>query len=140
MGDWKTVRYDPAYPEPLDPEIIPLCDALNAAGFVTTTSCSGHGSACQWPHVWFEPSDDTRIERMVRFVKATENFDYPPHTTVWQKEILLEGYAWSVEIHLWDGVDRDTPWQEALRKTGEACKRVAQAIEAWHECELGEHL
>ena len=41
--DWDTVRNDPNYEEKLDPEIIPLCDALNRAGFSTTQSCCGHG-------------------------------------------------------------------------------------------------
>ena len=131
MANYNVVRNDPGYPEPLDPEVIPLCDALNAAGFVTISSCSGHGGS-MWPHVWFEHSEDARIERMVRFVRTTENFDYPPYTTVWQKEILLEGYAWSVEIHLWDGVNCDTPWEEALARAGKAMIQVARAIDQWH--------
>ena len=133
MTDWQTVRYDPAYSaEKLDPEVIELCDALNAAGFVTTSSCSGHGSGGTWPHVWFEPSDDARIERMVRFVRTTENFDYSPYRTVWQKEIDLDGYAWSVEIHLSD-VYYNTPWQVALAKAGAAMLQVARAIEEWYK-------
>jgi tRNA(Phe) wybutosine-synthesizing methylase Tyw3 len=135
MAEWKTVRYDPNYPESLDPEIIPLCDALNAAGFVTTSSCSGHGGN-MWAHVYFEHSTDARIESMARFVKARENVDYHPWFSMFQKEVLLDGYVWSIEVHL-NEVYSDTPWQEALRKTGEACNRIAQAIEAWHKSDSG---
>jgi hypothetical protein len=84
MADWKVVRNDPDYPEPLDPEIVPLCDALNAAGFVTTSSCSGHGR--DWPYVWFEHSTDARIEDLARFVLGTEGEYYRSHFTVWQKD------------------------------------------------------
>ena len=100
MSDWQTVRYNPAWEETLDPELIPLLDAMNAAGFVTTSSCSGHGIA--WPHIWFAHSTDERIERLARFVKGGENGDYRPYFTMWQKEILREpnACAWCVEFHL----------------------------------------
>lgn len=36
------------YPSNMDPECVPLCDALNALpGIVTTESCCGHG---EYPH------------------------------------------------------------------------------------------
>jgi hypothetical protein len=123
--DWKTVRYDPTYEEKLDPEIIPLCDALNAAGIVTVSSCVGHGHS--WPHVWFEHSSDERLERLARFVKATEAGDYRPYFTMWRKEIMDDGYAWSVELHLND-VYRDTPPAVREGKEKEALARVTQAV------------
>lgn len=135
MADWKTVRFDPTYEEKLDPGIIPLCDALNAIGIVTTSSCVGHGHS--WPHVWFQHSTDERIERLARFVKGTEVGDYRPHFSMWQKEILLSGedtllhdgtgYAWSVEIHIND-VYRDTPVAVRVEKENEALARVTQAV------------
>jgi hypothetical protein len=137
MADWKTVRFDPAYEEKLDPEIIPLCDALNAIGIVTTSSCVGHGHS--WPHVWFQHSTDERIERLARFVKATEVGDFRPYFSVWQKEILLPGsaedmllqggtgYAWCVEIHVND-VYGDTPRSVTREKENEALTRVTQAV------------
>jgi hypothetical protein len=126
MAEWKTVRHDPNYVEPLDEEIIPLCDALNAAGFVTTSSCYGHGY--RWPHIWFEHSDDLRIERLARFVKAGERGDYRPYFTVWQKEICSEGYAWSVEIHL-NEVYGDTSLFVIAEKTNRALALITEAVE-----------
>lgn len=133
MADWKTVRFDPSYVEPLDTEIIPLCDALNAAGFVTTSSCVGHGHS--WPHVWFEHSSDERIERLARFVKNREVGDFRPYFTMWQKEILLEGYAWSVEIHV-NEVYRDTPGVERVRKENAALACVTLAVRDFPNCFL----
>lgn len=135
MGDWQTVRYDPAYEEPLDEEIIPLCDALNAAGFVTTASCCGHGSA--WPQVWFEHSTDERIESMARFVLAREQGDYRPFSSIFRKEVCREGYAWSLQIHL-NRVFADTPKETALNEAKQAMDRVAQSIAAWHKSGVGQ--
>src|SRR5579864_2093461 len=128
MADWNKVRYDPSYPEPLDPEIVPLCDALNAARFVTTASCCGHGKA--WPHVWFEHSTDERIESVARFVKERERGDFRPHFSMWQKEILEQGYAWSVEIHL-NNAYGDTPAEDGLRMAVSAISEVTRAITEW---------
>lgn len=130
MADWLTVRYDPTYEEPLDEELIPLLDALNAAGFVTISSCSGHGRS--WPHIWFEHSTDERIERLVRFVKRFEEGDYRAHFTMWTKEILLEAnaltnghaYAWMVELHLNNVFGGDTPPTSAAFMLAEAVKAV----------------
>jgi hypothetical protein len=105
MADWQTVRYDPTYDEPLDVEIIPLLDAMNAAGFVTITSCWGHGR--QNPMVWFEHSTDERIERLARFVKSHERSDFSRYSSDWQKEIDHAGYSWSIRIrsHNLNGAD-----------------------------------
>ena len=97
MADWQTVRYDPTYVEPLDPEIIPLCDALNAAGFVTDTSCWGH--CFHWPKVWFKHSSDERIEALARFIIGRVQFDDCPYYLRIQKEIRIDDYLWSIEIH-----------------------------------------
>lgn len=137
MADWQTVRFDPTYVEKLDPEIIPLCDALNAIGIVTTSSCVGHGHS--WPHVWFLHSTDERIERLARFVKQTEAGDYRPHLSMWQKEILLPGsgvdtllnngtgYAWCVEIHA-HRIFGDTPPDVRVKIEKEALACVTQAV------------
>lgn len=125
MADWKTVRFDPTYEEKLDLEIIPLCDALNSVGIVTTSSCVGHGHS--WPHVWFEHSSDERIERLARFVKETEAGDYQPYFTMWQKEILPDGYAWCMELHIND-VYSDTPSRVCIAKENDALARVTQAV------------
>lgn len=45
----------PDYGEPMDPQIVPLCDALNDAGFTTLSSCCGH--RVNWPHVFFSTTD-----------------------------------------------------------------------------------
>jgi hypothetical protein len=128
MADWKTVRYDPSYDEKLDPEIIPLCDALNDAGFVTTSSCCGHGG--DWPHVWFEHSSDKKIEDMARFVMKAESGDYRPHFTTFQKSIDLDGYSWVLEIHL-NNVYADTPVADALSQARMAMAKVTLLIRAW---------
>jgi Methyltransferase TYW3 len=128
MADWMTVRHDPTWEEKLDPEVIPLCDALNAAGFVTTSSCSGHGGS--WPHVWFEHSADERIEAMARFVKAREEGAFRPFFSQFQKEILLDGYAWSLTVHLNDCYS-DTPPEETLRQAVFAMGEITKAIDDW---------
>ncbi|HEY5177771.1 MAG TPA: hypothetical protein VII95_19635 [Terriglobales bacterium] len=137
MADWKTVRFDPSYEEKLDAEIIPLCDALNAVGIVTTSSCVGHGHS--WPHVCFEHSTDERIERLARFVKGSECGDYRPYLTMWQKEILLPGsgedmllhggtgYAWSMEVHCSE-VYFNTSRADREQKENDALARITQAI------------
>lgn len=125
MADWKTVRYNPSWEEKLDPEIIPLCDALNAIGLVTTSSCIGHGHS--WPHVWFEHSTDERIEKLVRLIKATETGDYRPYFSMWQKEILPVGCAWSVEIHI-NNVYSDTPRSVVRAAEISAVNCIAQVI------------
>src|ERR1039458_7204695 len=86
MADYQTVRHDPTYPEKLDKEIVSLCDALNEAGLVTTTSCCGHGSF--HPTVWFEhPGDDSRIESLARYVLAAENHPCAPHITLFYRQV-----------------------------------------------------
>jgi hypothetical protein len=130
MADWNIVRYDPNYIEPLDAEIIPLCDALNDAGFVTVSSCSGHG--VNWAHVWFEHSSDERIESLARFVKSKEQGDYRDYFSMWQKEILLDGYMWSVEIQC-NNMYGNTPRAEGLKIMISAINQVAAAIRNWNE-------
>ena len=133
MADWKTVRYDPAWEEKLDEEIIPLCDALNAAGIVTLQSCCGHGT--DRPRVWFEHSTDARIESLARFVKRGEEGDYRAYFTMWQKEILwmnpLYGpYMWCVEVHL-NNVYGSTPPADSLREAVSALACVTRAVDKW---------
>ena len=129
MSDWKTVRFDPSYPEPLDPEIIPLCDALNAAGFITTASCCGHGA--DWPRVWFEHGSDERVESLARFIKSTEQRDYAPDFSVFQKEVLWpRGYLWCLELHL-NNVYRDTPASTGLAEASRALSRVTALVNEW---------
>ena len=124
---WETVRYGKTS-EPLDKEIISLCDALNNAGFVTISSCSGHGK--NWAHVWFEHSSDERIESMIRYVKKHEEKNEREYFSMWQKEVQDAGYEWCVEIHLND-VYGDTPKKIALKKTEDACNKTAQTINSW---------
>ena len=128
MADWKMVRFDPNYEEKLDPEIIPLCDALNTAGFVTTSSCCGHGQG--WPHVWFEHSTDERIEDLARFVLREEQSNFRPYFSMFQKEIRLDGYAWSLVLHL-NNVYSDTPESAALKEAESAITSVAALVEQW---------
>jgi hypothetical protein len=130
MAEWAVVRYDPSYEEPLDPEIIPLCDALNASGFVTTSSCCGHGQGR--PYVCFEHSTDERIESLARFVKAREEVAHRAYWSMWQKEILIEGYAWCVEIHL-NNVYAKTPQAEALKEAVSAIAKVAEAVSSFQQ-------
>lgn len=130
MADWNIVRFDPSYEEKIDPEILPLCDVLNASGFVTTASCCGHGR--DWPRVWFEHSTDARIEKLARFVLMTERGDYRPYFCLFQKEILIEGYLWSLEIHLND-VYATTPVASAMQQAELAISMVTMTIQKWHK-------
>jgi hypothetical protein len=133
MGDWKTVRYDPNAVEPLDPEIVPLCDAMWAAGFATICSCCGHG--VDWPRVWFEHSSDARIEYLARFIFKRETGDFRPFFTTVQKEILLDGYQWLLEIHL-NNVYADTPQDVCLREMIRAISEVTESVSAWHQQQI----
>ena len=126
MADWKTVRFDPDYEEKLDPEMIPLCDALNGAGFVTISSCVGHGHTLG-PYVQFEHSSDERIERLARFVKKTEHYNFRPYFTMWEKEILDEGYSWVIRVRL-NEIYYNTPSAIRVQKELDALSRVTQAV------------
>ena len=127
MADWQTVRFDPTYVEPLDEELLPLLDSLNAAGFTTTSSCCGHGH--NWPFVSFEHSTDERIESMARFVlkKSEGNMLYFPR---FRKEIWADGYDWAIHLHLIE-VFGNTQEQEFLRQSIEAIKIVAGYVDQW---------
>lgn len=129
MADWNTVRYDKAYPEPLDEEIIPICDALNEAGFETTCSCCGHGQ--DWARVWFQHKSDARVEDFARFVMESEKGDYRSHFTVFQKEIHPIGHIWVLEVHCND-VYSTTPSKDFLNKTNQALNSLSLAVKAWH--------
>ena len=125
MANWQTARFDDAYEEKLDEEIVPLCDALNAAGFVTVSSCCGHGG--DWPRVWFEHSTDARIGALARFVLATEQSDFAPDFSLFQKEVRLDGYLWCWELHL-NNVYRDTPTEVALAAARDALARATRLV------------
>jgi hypothetical protein len=125
MADWQTVRFDPAYPEPLDPEIVSLCDAMNAAGLRTTTSCCGHGT--RWPYVTFEHDSDDAVEAIARYVMAGEVGDYRPYFTMWQRETLPDGRRWSLHIHL-NEVYANTPPEDFLHAAVQAMARVAALL------------
>jgi hypothetical protein len=54
---------------------------------------------------------------------------------MWQKEILDDGYAWSVELHV-NEVYGDTPPAVRIRKENDALARVTQAIKDFRVGEL----
>ena len=60
------------YPDSMDPECIPLCDALNALpGIATHESCCGHGRG---PHrIWFSAATIESLQPVLEIVR--ENFD-----------------------------------------------------------------
>ncbi len=130
MADWQTVRYDPTYSEPLDQEIIPLCDALNNAGFTTISSCCGHGY--QWPMVEFEHSIDNRINNMIRYVLSRiGNYDYQPYQALFERMTRIDGYTWTLHIHIND-VYSDTPDDQTLALAVVYMNEVAQFITDWY--------
>jgi hypothetical protein len=144
MANWNTVRFDPNYEEKIDPEILSLCDAINAIpGFETTCSCCGHG--LEWPRVWFLASDKN-ADRLARFILAqekqlaeatadSEGITHRPYFTVWLRETILPesrvqhraGYYWIIEIHL-NRVFHDTPQAEALQEAVNAITSLANAV------------
>ena len=128
MADWNTAKYGSPTGEIIGPEILPLCEALNAAGFVTTSSCCGHGQ--RWPHVWFEHSTDERIEAMARFVIGQFWADHRPFRPAISKEIFPDGCGWCLEIHL-NNVYATTPADVAMKEAELAMSRVTWAIQAW---------
>lgn len=126
MAAWQTVRFDPSYEEPLDPEIVDLCDALNEAGFETTDSCCGHGA--DWPRVWWSGLvPDQRCEALARFLLDRFSFDYCPFTPWVSKGIEKVGHYWKLEIHL-HRVFATTPPMETLREAIAAMWAVANAV------------
>ena len=131
MATWQTVRFDPTYEEPLDPEIIPLCDALQAAGFNTVSSCFGHG--LDWPRVWWNSSTpDIRSESLARFLLRRSGGDYKPFTPFVQKEILDVGHRWMLEIHVHDTYC-DTPQTKAREMAAMAVMAVTKHVGEWAE-------
>jgi hypothetical protein len=131
MADWQTVRFDPSYEEKLDPEIVQLCDAFNAAGIITASSCCGHGF--MWPHVWFESGqNDAHIEKMARFVLKDEVGDNRRHFSSFSKEVRLDGYAWKLVVHL-NNMFIDTPLEEGLKEAVLALDRITLAVIAWQQ-------
>jgi hypothetical protein len=127
MADWQIVRFDPTYEEPLDVELIPLLDSLNAAGFVTTSSCCGHGH--NWPFVFFEHSTDERIESMARHV-LRRNEGSVLFFPRFRKEIWMDGYDWALHLHLVEAFG-DTQEEEFLRQSIEAINITAAFIDEW---------
>jgi len=89
--DWKTVRYDPDYEDRWTQRMIPLCDAPLKCRPVHYNLIMRWSWHTLGPYVQFEHSSDERIERLARFVKGTEHFDYRPYFTMWEKEILEDG-------------------------------------------------
>ena len=129
MADWQTARFDPAYEEPIDPSIIPLCDALQAAGFNTVASCCGHGQA--WPHVfWDDSTPDQTCEALARFLLRRTGGDYKPFTPWCQKEILETGHRWCLEIHVHDQY-ADTPTAKAFAMASMAILAVTKHVREW---------
>ena len=126
MADWKTVRFDPTYEESLDAPIVPLCDALQAAGFNTLSSCCGHGHG--WPHVfWDDSAPDARCEALARFLLAKAGGDYRPSRPEVAKCIQEVGHTWMLEIHV-HGMYANTPVDEAMRLTIEAINATAEHV------------
>lgn len=126
--DWETVRYDPTYPEPLDPEIIPLCDALNAAGFRTTSSCCGHG--VRNPAIWFEHSADELIEEFARFVISRQQENFLTSYASFKKEVFLQGYEWSLHLQL-TNVFGDTSIETCLKNMRIALDETISLVNEW---------
>jgi hypothetical protein len=130
VAEWNIVRFDPTYEEPLDPEIIPLCDAMNAAGFETIASCWGHGH--RRPAVWFKHSSDERIEKLARFIMAREQYDYHPFSSDFEKEIMMDGYRWCLGIRL-HNCFRDTSVEDFAQEASKALAAVTTAVSEWRE-------
>jgi hypothetical protein len=129
VSNWQTVRFDPTYEEPLDPSIIPLCDALQAAGFNTVSSCCGHGQ--DWPRVWWDSSTpDATCESFARYLLKRAGGDYRPFAPWVQKEILEDGHRWMLEIHVHDTY-ADTPTDRALAAANMAILAVAKYTREW---------
>lgn len=139
MSSWEETKKELAVTEPLDPEVIPLCDALNAAGFVTTSSCSGHGT--QRLMIWFKHSTDDRIEDMSRYLLRSlreRSRPYPdcnewnPYGLRIRKQIYEDpgDYSWSIEVDHW-GMHADCLGPPALEKVAAATNAIAGLVMEW---------
>lgn len=86
-----------SYPEKVDPEIVPLCDALNAAGFPTNASCWGHCRLNNGPHVTFfcEIEQAEALQRALR--EASDKDLTDGGLGVWQASLRMYLYPWGRE-------------------------------------------
>jgi len=138
LTSYYKVRDNPDYSEKLDPEIIPLCDALNTVGFATIASCSGVGHhSSSWPSVWFEHSDDERIENMARFVMLQTKELFERFFVQFSKvldDVDGDGYHWYLVVHL-TKVFGDSPIEVSREETVYAVAQVSQAIAEWARME-----
>ena len=115
--------------ERIDPEILPLCDALFFAGFLPISSCCRHG--LDNPHVCLSgTTPDARFEELYRFVEGRRNFDYALWRLDVQKDLRLDGHVWYVVVHLWD-VFSDTPTSVVMAKATKAILECAELVGAF---------
>jgi hypothetical protein len=135
MTDWNTVRFDPAWEEKIDPEILPLCDALNAAGIETIGSCAGHGC---WPYVLITGKiPDSRIESLARHLLTYRGWCCVKYVPVVSKIIELVGsvqapcgHYWSIELHLSETY-KDTPLSTVWDMNAQMFAFVTREIGVW---------
>jgi hypothetical protein len=113
--------------ERIDPEILPLCDALYSAGFEPISSCCRHG--LDNPHVCLSgETPDARFEALYQFVESRRVFDYAPWHLDVQKDLRLDRrHVWYVVVHLWD-VYSDTGTAVTLQKAVKAILECAALV------------
>lgn len=140
MTEWNVVRYDTTWEEKIDPEILPLCDALNAAGLTTLSSCCGHGQ--DWPHVIMSGSiPDDKYERLQRYLLANCAQCSNIYLPCMRKDIVglghLDaemGHYWDLEIHASE-VYRDTPIGQVRAIYEVILDYVTSQVELWARTE-----
>jgi hypothetical protein len=110
--------YPPDLDEPIDPEVLPLCEALQAAGFDTIFSCGGHESG---PYVaWLSSGADVQLVLYLNRRAETEK-----RFTLWPAHIYqacripgIKSY-WQLKLVVHDGDSKD------------ACAEVAGWVKDW---------
>jgi len=136
MTNWKTVRFDPTWEEPIDPEILPLCDALNAAGLETIGSCWGH---CRdWPYALISGNiADEQAECLQRYLLAHCDECEVNYLPCMRKDIVSigsveaeNGHYWDLEIHASE-LYCDTPAADVGKAYLRILDHVVSLIRDW---------
>ncbi len=102
------------YPEDIDKECIPLCDAINKIkGLKTTESCCGHGK--DEFRIWFSVNKDNELELLLYYIDSCH-----------------VGFNWEVKLHTDCSMCKPKYGLYSLTKGKKAYKeanKIAKAIE-----------
>jgi len=121
----------PEHTEPVDTEIIPLCDALNAAGFRTNCSCWGHGRLNNEPSVCMFCTIEQAEALDIHLREASEKDLTAEGLGVWQACLMMHlapwGHEWEIQVRAHDLYCDSTP-DDVYEKRLHAVKQATAAV------------